>query len=78
MKAFSHVGFGLLTVFIATIMLFFVFDNIVKFSEVCKGNNPPETCKKFNSFSFSMLIVLLILSGFIIIICLTSYIMLSA
>jgi len=73
----SQIAFGLITVFIATFMLFFIFDNIEKLSRQCKTESPPAICGKLSSFTMTMLVILLIIGGFIITICGTAYIMLS-
>lgn len=72
----SQIAFGLITVFVATFMLFFIFDNLEKLSQRCKTENLP-LCNKLNSFTMSMMIILLIIGGFVITICGTAYIMLS-
>lgn len=69
---------GLITVFIATFMLFYIFDSIDKIAKKCEIETPiPDICDKLSSFTLTMLVVLLIIGGFIITIFSTAYILLS-
>jgi len=69
---------GILVVFIATFMLFYIFDNLNKLAEKCKtGEINFSVCHKLSGFTLSMLVILLIISGFIFVILVTSYILLS-
>jgi len=76
MKKITQIALGLMVVFIATFMLFFIFDSIDKLAARCKGESPPDICNQLNSFTLSMLMILLIISGFVIIIFVTVYIIL--
>ena len=79
MSATSKIAAGLLTVFIATFMLFYVFDNINKLAEKCKTEEPKSfICEQFSGFTLSMLVILLIIAGFLFMILTTSYILLSS
>lgn len=69
---------GLVTVFIATFMLFFIFHSLENLMEGCKGENPHPVCAHLSPFAFSMLVVLLLIGGFILMISFTAYILLSA
>ena len=77
-KAFSHIAFGLITVFIAVFMLFYIFDSLSKLSEQCKTEEKPAICEHLSSFSMSMLVILLIIGGFVVTVCATAYILLSS
>ena len=77
-KSLSHVTYGLVTVFVAIFMLFYIFDALSNLSEQCKKVEKPAICGQLNSFSMSMLTILLIIGGFVITICATAYILLSS
>ncbi|MEM5879197.1 MAG: hypothetical protein QXU74_01755 [Candidatus Aenigmatarchaeota archaeon] len=75
----NKVVLGLVVVFIATFMLFYIFDNINKLAEKCKTEEPKSfVCEQFSGFTLSMLVVLLIIGGFLFVILTTSYILLSS
>ncbi|MEM5854004.1 MAG: hypothetical protein QXS37_03105 [Candidatus Aenigmatarchaeota archaeon] len=70
---------GALAVFVATFMLFYIFDNINKLAEECKTEVlKSPICEQFSGFTLSMLVLLLIISGFIFVILTTAYILLSS
>jgi len=78
MKPETHLIIGLLTVFIATFMLIYVVQNIENITRECKKTETQLTvCKRITGFTFPVIVSLLIISGFIIIICVTTYILLS-
>lgn len=78
MKGISKVAIGLGTVFIAVLTLFWLFDNIQKFADKCKVDaTSSPACSQLNSFTLSMLIILLVIGGFVIMITATAYILLS-
>ena len=77
MTATSRIALSLITVFVAVFMLFFVFDSLEKMAQQCESESPPAFCQHLSSFGISMLVILLIVGGFIITICITSYIILS-
>lgn len=77
-KGISHIYIGLVVVFISTFLLFFIFDSLEKLSAQCKTEDPPQICKQLSGFTMSMLIILLIISGFVITITTTAYIMVSS
>lgn len=78
MKGISPVALGLAAIFIAIFMLFYVFDSLEKFSERCQAGESLPLCSQLSSMTFSMLIILLMISGFLITICITVYILVSA
>jgi hypothetical protein len=79
MNVMTKIVLGLLVVFMATFMLFYIFDNINKLAEKCKTEEPKSfVCQQFSGFTWSMLVVLLIISGFLFVILTTSYILLSS
>jgi predicted PurR-regulated permease PerM len=79
MDATKKITLGFFVVFIATFMLFYIFDNINKLAEKCKLEEPKSyICQQFSGFTLSMLVVLLIISGFLFVILTTSYILLSS
>lgn len=69
---------GLVAIFIAVFMLFFIFDSLEKLSKKCQEGLQTPICSQLSSFTMSMLVVLLVVSGFVIIICVSVYIMISA
>jgi len=75
-KGQSHFTIAFLVIFIAAFMLFFVFDSIDKLAKECKGNNPPATCQHMTSLTFPVMIILLIIGGFVLVICITIFIIL--
>ena len=83
MKWHSHLIIGLATIFIATFMLVYVSQNIEQITERCKVETSenqtgiPGICEKLSPFTLPIIVALLIVAGFIIIICITSYILLS-
>jgi len=77
MKWQSHLIIGLATIFIATFMLIYVLQSIENIIEKCKADSSSEICEKLNPFNFPVIIIVLIIAGFIIIICTTAYILLS-
>ncbi|MEM5773215.1 MAG: hypothetical protein QXL86_03275 [Candidatus Aenigmatarchaeota archaeon] len=79
MSVGKKIAYGLLTVFVATFMLFYIFDNINKLAEKCKTETPKSfVCEQFSGFTLSMLVILLIIGGFIFMILTTAYILLSS
>ena len=79
MNAMKKIALGLSAVFIATFMLFYIFDSINKLAEKCKTEEPKSfVCQQFSGFTLSMLVVLLIIGGFLFVILTTSYILLSS
>jgi hypothetical protein len=75
----KKIAIGLATIFIATFMLFYIFDGINKLAEKC-GEEETKSfiCQQFSGFTLSMLVVLLIIGGFLFVILTTSYILLSS
>ncbi len=75
----NYVYVGIATIFIACFTLFYIFHSIEQLATNCK-NNPAfsPTCSKFNGFTTSMLIILLIIGGFVVTITGTAYIMMSS
>jgi hypothetical protein len=75
----TKIMLSLSVVFIASFMLFYVFDSINKLAEKCKtGEEKSFVCQQFTGFTASMLVVLLIIAGFLFVILTTSYILLSS
>lgn len=57
--------------------LFFIIDSIHKIAESCnKGVIPIKVCQSFTGFGINILLVLLIIAGFILILCSTIFIIL--
>lgn len=78
MKGLSVLSIGMVAVFIAVFTLFFIFDQITKFGNSCVAtSNADALCSQFTGFTQSLIIILLIISGFVIIITATAYILLS-
>lgn len=78
MKPETHLIIGLLTIFIATFMLIYVVQSIEQITRECKkSGNQLTVCERITGFSFPVIVTVLIISGFIIIICVTTYILLS-
>lgn len=77
MKAESHILFALASVFLAFLMLFYIFDNISKLSERC-SKETLEICSEMSGLTIPMLIFLLIIGGFVLIISIVVYILISA
>jgi hypothetical protein len=75
-----HIAFGLITVFIAVFMLFFIFDRIDKIVKNCQSSEEPKICEECckSSSSFPVLVIVLIVGAFTMIACVTAYILLTA
>jgi hypothetical protein len=78
MKGISPVAIGLVAIFIAIFMLFYIFDSLEKLSNKCQAGEQMPLCNQLSSLTVSMLIILLVISGFVITICITVYILISA
>jgi len=76
MKGQSHFTIALIVIMVAAAMLYFVFYSIDQLSQQCKSDSPPEMCQKMTSLTFPVMIILLIVGGFILIICFTVFIIL--
>ena len=72
-----HVYVGLATIFVSVFTLFFIFNSLGDLAASCKVENKP-VCNQFTGFTQSMIIVLLVISGFVIMATATMYIMFSA
>lgn len=72
-----HVYIGMATIFVSVFMLFFVFHSLEQLAESCKTEHMP-ICDQFTGFTHSMIVILLIISGFVITTTATMYIMFSA
>ena len=73
------VALGLVAVFIAVFMLFYIFDNLNKLAEKCKTEEPKSfICNQLSGFTLSMLVILLIIGGFLFVILTTAYLLLSS
>jgi hypothetical protein len=77
MKGISKAWVGLIVIFTAVFSLFFLFDNIQKLADRCKAGENTPVCKQLNSFTLSMIVILLIVGGFVLTITATAYIILS-
>jgi len=67
---------AMLIVFISAFVLFFVIDHINKLADRCKqGLESEKICSSFTGFTMNMIIVLLIISGFIMTISATVFIL---
>lgn len=76
LKGQSHFTIAVVVIFIAAFMLFFVFDSIDKLAKQCSGDNPPAVCSRMTSLTFPVMVVLLIIGGFVLVICITIFIIL--
>jgi hypothetical protein len=74
----SHLYLALAVVFIAAFSLFYIFDQIGKISARCQAGEKLYICKQLSGFTLSMLIILLIISGFVLCILGVVYIIFSA
>ena len=75
----TRVIIGLLVVFIAIFMIFYIFDSMQKLGEKCKVPElRTDICDKLTGPTQVMIIILLIIAGFIIMVVATAYILLSA
>jgi type IV secretory pathway VirB2 component (pilin) len=77
MQGSSKVIVGILVIFLSIAMLFYIFYRISQFSEQCKVSETTiDICDKLTGPTEIMIIFLLIISGFIIMIVSTGYILL--
>lgn len=67
----------LITIFIAVFMLFYIFDSLHKLAERCEAGENLAVCGLMTGLSLSMLIILLIIGGFIFIISMTVFILIT-
>jgi hypothetical protein len=77
----SHIAIGLVTVFIAVFMLFYIFDGIDKIVKNCQAGAEIKICEeccRLGGFGVSVLVILLIVGGLTLIVCATVYILLTA
>jgi len=77
----SHIAIGLVTVFIAVFMLFYVFDGIDKIVKNCQAGAESKICEeccRLGRFGVSVFVILLIVGGLTLIVCATAYILLTA
>ena len=70
------IGIGLVVVFVAIFVLFYIFDSINKIRTQCKTNKNLNICK-LSSLPIVILMLLLIAGGLIVVINITAYIMVS-
>lgn len=73
----THIFIGLLTIFIAIFALFYIFNSLESLAEQCQSGVKLEVCNQLSSFTIPMMIILLTIGGFVLIICIVVYIMLS-
>lgn len=78
MERYPQFVFGIVTVFIAAFMLFFIFYNLENVANVCKGSSPPSYCSKLSPNTFGFLVMILIMAGFVLIISITAYILITS
>jgi len=79
MVGISKIAFGLLTVFVAVFMLFYIFDNINKTAEKCKTEEQKSIiCQQLTGFTLTMIVLLLIIGGFMFVVLTIFYILLSS
>jgi len=77
MQGSSKVIVGIVVIFLSIAMLFYIFYRISQFSEQCKvSETMTDICNKLTGPTEIMIILLLIISGFIIMIVSTGYILL--
>ena len=77
-KGLSTIIIGMVTVFFAVFMLFYVFDSLNKSYTQCQEGAESSLCGGLNSFSFSIIVILLIIGGFVVVIAATAYILISS
>ena len=77
-KGLTAIIIGMVTVFVAVFMLFYVFDSLNKSYTQCPTGAEGDSCNGLNSFSFSIIVILLIVGGFVVVIAATAYILISS
>ena len=79
MMAATKIIIGIAVILISIFMLFFIFDRMNQLGEQCQiPDQRPAICDKFTGPTEAMIFILLIISGFIIMITATGYILLSS
>ena len=78
MKGFSHVVLAIMIIFIASFTLFYVFDNLDKIAAQCNAGSKQFVCEQLNSFTVSVIFILLVIGGLVLSITAVVYIMLTA
>jgi len=77
----THVSIGIITVFVAIFMLFYIFDNIDKITKNCQADETIKVCQeccKLGRFGMSILVIVLIVGGLTLVACSTAYILLTS
>ncbi len=77
-KGFSQVAVAMAVIFVAAFTLFYIFDSLGKLADTCNNGSTMDVCKQMDSFSMSLIVILLIIGGFALIITAVAFIMLSA
>ena len=67
----------LLIVFISSLLLFYIFDNLKKISNECRINPSEDICKEISHLTLTSTVIVLMISSFIFIIFVVGYIMIT-
>jgi len=79
MAGMKKIALSIVTVFMATFMLFYIFDSINKLAENCKTETTKSLiCEQLSGFTLSMLVLLLIIGGFSFTIVIVAYLLLAS
>lgn len=72
-----HIAFAVITVFIATFTLLFIFDALNKVAEQCQTQKT-NACAILGGPAFPFIVLLIIIGGLIFVISTVAYILISA
>jgi lipopolysaccharide export LptBFGC system permease protein LptF len=71
----KEIVIALTAVFISTFMLFFIFDNLQRTAELCRKGVELEICDALFGLGVPMLVILLLSTGFFLIIMCTAFVL---
>lgn len=79
LKSKLYIYVGLLTIFIATFSIIFIFINVERIMSMCDTDpSYSSACGQLNGFTSTVLMLLLTVGGMIITLSVTAYILVSA
>ncbi|MCD6371086.1 MAG: hypothetical protein J7L39_00015 [Candidatus Aenigmarchaeota archaeon] len=67
----------ILTVFISSLSLFFIFEKISQIKQKCEKDASLSFCERIRGNNFTLLVIFLFIAGFIFIILFSAYILIS-
>lgn len=71
------ISIAIVIVFVATFTIFYIVDSLNKLAAECERGAKLEICEKLSSFSFQMIIILILIGGLVSTISAVGYLLLS-